>query len=292
MKILHFVKANKIWFVVALSGIMIFFLFNVLSGRLILPQALNLGLFQIRFYGIIIAFAVMVGYFFAIRRSPKYGLSNNEADSIIFWVLVLGFVGARLYHVATDWSFYRDNLVSIAQVWHGGLSIYGVLIGGIVGLLLSRKVLRVKVARLKLLDWLAPSLLIGQIIGRFGNLFNYELFGYPTNLLWKMFVPTVFRPMQYMDSQYFQPLFLYEAVGNVVILILLLKIENKTLKPARLFFSYVLMYNTLRFALEFLRIDSPYLYGFRINALLSLALAIIALFFLVYKHDITKPQSS
>ncbi len=264
----------------------------IFSGQLILPQLLNLGIFQIHYYGMFIAAAVIFGYIWAVARSKQYNLSHEEADKIIFWLLCAGFIGARLYHVLTDWSFYRNNFVAIFEVWRGGLSIYGVLIGGVIGLFFCKKILNLKSTILNILDWLAPSLVLGQIIGRFGNLFNYELFGYPTNLPWKMFVPSAFRPGSFINANFFHPLFLYESLGNFLILLVLLKIEKRNLKPGSLFFSYVLMYNVLRFCLEFLRIDSPYLFNLRINAIASLILALLGAVFLVSKYGFAKSQNS
>lgn len=129
-----------------------------------------------------------------------------------------------------------------------------------------------------ILDWLAPSVVLGQIIGRFGNLFNYEAFGYPTNLPWKMFVPKNFRPVLFQNENFFHPWFLYEILGNLIILFLLFKVISKKYKnssPGYIVFFYLLLYNSLRFCLEFLRVDSTFIDSFRLNALVSLALVII-----------------
>jgi phosphatidylglycerol:prolipoprotein diacylglycerol transferase len=124
-----------------------------------------------------------------------------------------------------------------------------------------------------LADWLAPSVILGQIIGRLGNLFNYEAFGYPTNLPWKMFVPAAFRPESFAASSYFHPLFLYEMLGNAVALWVLLKFAKTGPKSGRLLYLYIILYTFLRFLLEFLRVDSTFLWGgLRLNSLMSAAL--------------------
>jgi phosphatidylglycerol:prolipoprotein diacylglycerol transferase len=138
---------------------------------------------------------------------------------------------------------------------------------------------------LNLLDWLTPSVILGQIIGRFGNLFNYEAFGYPTNLPWKMFVPQMFRPLQYASSTFFHPWFLYEVLGNLITLFLLLKIlplKYKKSSPGFIVFFYLLLYNSLRFVLEFLRIDSTFIGWVRLNAAVSLLLVFVSLAGLYY----------
>lgn len=265
--------------VLVLSGTI---LARVFSGSVVLPQSLELGPITIRYYGLIMASAVMSGYFFALRRSGKYGLSKTEAERLIFWAVVLGFVGARLYHVASSWQYYSLHPLDIVKVWNGGLGIFGALFGGLIVTLLvciyREKLFPGKtVSLLRLLDWGAPAFLLGQIIGRFGNLFNYEAFGYPTSLPWKMFVPENFRPFDSLSSQFYHPLFLYEALGNVVILTLFLAIQKKypaeRLPAGTLFFSYLFLYNVLRFFIEFLRVDSTFIGEIRLNSVTSFVLA-------------------
>lgn len=340
---------------------------HIFSGAWVLPQVLTLGPLSIHYYGFTMAFAVGSGWWLALRRAPQYFTSPNPllerggigqknfpvlplskgelegVDSFLLWLVVGGFVGARLYHVASSYGYYVQHPVDMFKVWHGGLSIYGALIGGFVIVLVyslktksviarseslgerrgnlnvassgiaSRPIrnvsLRAGVTKLSrndnprfnsflsaswrthfsflhLLDWLIPSVVLGQIIGRFGNFFNYEAFGYPTTLPWKMFVPTEFRPAGVMTSAYYHPLFLYEALGNVFIFYILLRlsktervaINSPRLVPGALFFVYLFLYNALRFALEHLRMDSTFVYEiFRLNALVSGLLSIIGL---------------
>ena len=156
------------------------------------------------------------------------------------------------------------------MVWHGGLSVIGAGLGGLLTLCVI--VMWKGYGKVPtFLDWLAPSMALGQVIGRFADLFNYELFGYPTNLPWKMFVPADFRPTAYLSAGYFHPLFLYEALGSAFILFLLLwKTKQQGNEKGRVFFTYLMLYGTLRFFLEFLRIDSVFIGGLRLNALVSL----------------------
>ncbi len=332
-------------FIVSLIVVLV----NVFSGLWILPQYFTLGPLTIHYYGITMALAVGSGWWLAVKRAPKFGVDPAKADGLLPWLVLGGFVGARAYHVASSWQYYVQYPLDAFRVWHGGLSIFGALIGGIVviviysrqfifssspnnigecvtgsTLLKFSKTLSVSetetsppkgektkewsIARrgtvrynLQLLDWLAPSVLLGQIIGRFGNFFNYEAFGYPTNLPWKMLVPEGFRPMGFATSQYYHPLFLYEALGNVVILVVLLNFYKsyksymtyRAYKSGTLFFMYLFLYNALRFGLEYLRVDSTFVYEiFRLNVLVSGLLCIFGLLgYLVVTYVLSTPKN-
>jgi phosphatidylglycerol:prolipoprotein diacylglycerol transferase len=260
---------------------LVVFLRQVFSGAVILPQFFRLGPLVIHYYGLIMAFAAASGFYLAIKRAPRFGIETKQAEDILFWVIVGGFVGARIYHILSSAGYYYLHPVDMLKIWNGGLSIYGAVLGGIFILWAIKRISNIQYPISTLLDWLAPCVLLGQIIGRFGNLFNYEAFGYPTNLPWKMFVPEIFRPIQFASSAFFHPWFLYEALGNAVILFFLLKI-HKPKAAGEVVFLYLLLYNCLRFALEFLRIDSTFISGFRLNAIASLVIAITGLVGLIY----------
>ncbi|MBI3231483.1 MAG: prolipoprotein diacylglyceryl transferase [Candidatus Doudnabacteria bacterium] len=261
------------------------FLWPVFSGSLILPQTFQLGPFTIHYYGLIMALAITSGFYLAKKRSGKFGLNDKVADDMIFWLIIGGFIGARLYHVFSSFGYYQNHFLDIFQVWHGGLSIYGAVLGGLLALWLY-SLFHASGPMLHILDWLTPSLILGQIIGRFGNLFNYEAFGYPTDLPWKMYVPEAFRPDGYANRPFFHPWFLYEQIGLTIILFAIGKIGGS--EKQTLFTWYFLLYNVLRFGLEFLRVDSPFALGFRQNALVSLVLAITAAMILLVQSKRVK----
>ncbi len=272
---------------ILLSVVALYFLVLIFRGSIVLPQAFNLGPITVRYFGISLALAVACAYWLAIKRATLYNIPTKEAEDIILWVIVGGFIGARLYHVLSSLPYYLQHPDHIIMVWHGGLSVIGSLLAGLLTLYWKlgdkRKIL------LSYLDWLAPSMVLGQIIGRFADLFNYELFGYPTSLPWKMFIPDQFRPLQFANSAYFHPLFLYESLGNMLILLLLLKLSrSKQNQPGWLFFLNLLSYGILRFFLEFLRIDSLLLGQFRLNAAVSLMFVAVSLYWLVLQ---TKRQN-
>jgi phosphatidylglycerol:prolipoprotein diacylglycerol transferase len=272
---------KKVLIFLIAAGTLFYFLHKVFSGAWILPQFFQFGPLTVHYYGIFLSLGIFFGYWLARKRMSYYGLTEAEADNIIFWLIIGSFVGARLYHVVSDLGFYIHHPLQSLEVWKGGLSIYGALLGGVAALFVYRKILHLKSSVLDILDWLAPSLALGQIIGRFGNLFNYELYGYPTGLPWKMFVPEEFRSAGFENRNYFHPLFLYEAIGNALILFFLLKIL-KIKTSGLLFFWYLLLYNSLRFFLEFLRIESVFVGHFRQNAAVSLLLALFSAAFLLY----------
>jgi phosphatidylglycerol:prolipoprotein diacylglycerol transferase len=259
------------------------FLGPVFSGGVILPQSFNVGSVSIHYYGLILALAVLTARFIALRRAQQYGLTRERADEIIFIVILAGVLGARLYHVASSWPYYLAHPQLIFAIWRGGLSIYGALLGGAAALAII--VWRQGWARIKFnnyLNWLTFSFLAGQIMGRFGNLFNYEAFGAPTNLPWKMFVPAVFRPEQWAGSAYFHPWFLYESLANLLIFFGLLCWKRGS---SRLFLWYALLYNVVRLLLEFLRVDSTFIGPIRLNAVVSAILALGALVVLIKFKD-------
>lgn len=262
-------------------------LYLAFSGLLILPQTFSLGPLTFHYYGIIMAFAVASGFYLAKKRIEKYQIEKKIADDIIFWLIIGGFLGARLYHILSSFSYYQQNVFDIFKVWQGGLSIYGAVFGGLLSIFLLAK--RYNLNATRLLNWLTPSLILGQIIGRFGNLFNYEAFGYPTNLPWKMFVPENFRPENYVNFEFFHPWFLYEQIALSCIFCLIMYFEkNKKANLLHLFWMYLLCYNIVRLGLEFLRIDSQIFLGFRQNFLVSLSIVVLILTKVFIKNTITK----
>ncbi len=269
----------------AIGGVGFFVLFiflePIFSGSLILPRNINLFGLHIQYYGLILGAAALLGYWLSVRRAPVYEIKSEDLDTIIFIVLVCGFIGARLYHVVSSFGYYLQHPAQIIAVWNGGLGIFGAGIGGIIGLLAYIKFSK-KYSLIQLLDWLTPAVVLGQAIGRFGNFFNYELYGYPTNLPWKMFVPEQFRLPGYEQVSFYHPLFLYEAMGSLVIFIILIRINPRT---GHLFLLWLFLYNGLRFFLEFIRLDSVFHAGIRMNAVVAFGLAILAIILYVKQNS-------
>ena len=258
------------------------------SGSIQLPQSFGVGGLRIQVYGLLLGLGAFAGYLLAMRRKEKFGVANENADNIILVSIITGFVGARIYHVISEFGFYLQYPGQIVAVWNGGLSIFGAAIGAVLGIYLywkyflnstSGSASSHQYSFLNLLDWLTPSIIVGQIIGRFGNFVNYELYGYPTNFFWKMFVPQPFRIPPYELSQFFHPLFLYEAAGSAIILVIVLKLKMRT---GMLFLTWLLLYNVMRFFLEFMRAGSIVYGGVRVNAIFAATLVVLTIA-LIYK---------
>ncbi|HEX3095991.1 MAG TPA: prolipoprotein diacylglyceryl transferase [Patescibacteria group bacterium] len=265
--------------------VFIYLLQPFFRGAIVLPQHVGLGGINLQFYGVIIGLAALSAYWLSSKRRSMYEVSAEDADSIYFFVLIFGFIGARIYHVVSEFGYYVHYPWQSFAVWNGGLSIFGAGLGGVLALVVYKKIYN-HYSLWQLLDWLTPGVVLGQIIGRFGNFVNYELYGSPTNLPWKMFVPPQFRIPTLETFQFFHPLFLYEAAGSVVILVLLLRLK---LRSGRLFLLWLLLYNVMRLFLENLRANSVIYAGIRVNAVVALVLALIAIS--IYVHPNFKPNT-
>ena len=270
----------------------------VFPGKVILPQIFHILSWPIRIYGLILGLSVLAGYELARRRSGRFKIPQDQLDNIAIVLIITGLIGARLYHVFSSLEYYAANPIAIAFIWHGGLSIFGAVLGGAVGLWLYQKYSSLKQAFLIILDWLAPSLVLGQILGRLGNLFNYEAYGLPTMLPWKMFVPVEFRLTPYQSAEFFHPLFLYESLGCLLILLILLNFSKLTKRyqwlnfPGAQILVWLLLYGVLRLGTESLRLDSPYLFGMKQNLLVAGLMVVVAIVVLWFKKLFYKSNES
>ncbi len=242
--------------------------------------AIQLGPISIRWYGILMATAIMVGFWLADRQAQSEKLPADNLMRVAQWAVVASFVGARLYEVMFNWDYYGQHPNKIIAVWEGGLAIHGGLIlGPIVGVWLAR---RWRLPILKCLDVVAPSIAIGQAIGRWGNFFNEEAFGRPTDLPWKLYISPAQRPLGLQRYEYFHPTFLYESLWDLGIFLVLVLLLRPRLRrhPGALFFCYIGFYSIGRFAIEALRLDSFWLGDFRVPQIASvvgLAVAVVGL---------------
>jgi phosphatidylglycerol---prolipoprotein diacylglyceryl transferase len=239
--------------------------------------AVQIGPLVIRWYGILMAAAIVVGLWVAHRQARREGLPADDIISAAQWGILAGLVGARLYEVVFNWDYYGQHPAKILAVWEGGLAIHGGLIlGPLVGVWLAH---RWRLPVLKSLDIAAPSLALGQAIGRWGNFFNEEAFGGPTDLPWKLYISPPHRPPGYTQFDFFHPAFLYESVWDLgVFLALVLWLRPRLrAQPGALFFAYIGLYSIGRFFIEGLRLDSFWLGPFRVAQLASLAGVIVAI---------------
>lgn len=248
------------------------------------PNSFSVGPFTLHFYGLIIAFASIAGWYIAKGRAHLYKIPLKLFDDpILFLPIILGIASARAYHVVDYWEIYSQNLPSIFAIQNGGLGIWGGLTGVFVGFWLVAKIRKINF--LSIMDLISPSLILGQAIGRLGNYFNQEGFGPPTNLPWGVFIDPIQRPLQYQSSTRFHPTFFYEAVIDFMVFLLLIKLSKKLTNPGQIFGLYLLFYSAGRFAVEFLRIDTATIGYIKVAQVLSIAVAMTGVYFLKFRKS-------
>ena len=276
-------------------------------------QLLNLGFFSIKWYGLLIAISVLLGLNLSKKLARLRGIDPQFISEALPSLVLSSIIGARIYYVIFEYrQFIGDNFFtpikilniylnfpSFLAIWEGGIAIHGALLGGFLSIYLFCKSKKIP---LKIfLDLLMPSVILGQAIGRWGNFFNNEAFGIPTNLPWKVFIPLSNRPIIFANYQFFHPTFLYESLWNLLIFILLIYVFNKQNKdhsilPGLITCIYLITYSFGRFWIEGLRIDSlclggypPYCEGgLRIAQFISIFLfssGLIWLYFLKFKFN-------
>ena len=242
--------------------------------------AFELGPLTVRWYGILMATSIGVGFWLAHRQAQKEGLPADDILRVAQWAVIAGLIGARLYEVAFNWDYYGRYPWKIPAVWEGGLAMHGgIIVGFLTGVALA---IHWRVPVLPSLDVVAPSMILGQAIGRWGNFFNEEAFGRPTDLPWKLYISPPHRPPEYANAEYFHPTFLYESLWNLAVFFALVGWLRPRYRdqPGALCFWYIGLYSVGRFAIESLRLDSFWVAGFRVAQLASvagIAVAIIGL---------------
>lgn len=236
------------------------------------PIALQIGPLAIRWYGLLIATAVLLGTSLAHREAIRRGEDPDQLLNVIVLGVMSALVGARLYYVLFNWGYYGPRPSKILAVWEGGLAIHGGILGGIFATALYT--LRKKLPMLIYMDIMAPCLVLGQAIGRWGNFFNQEAFGIPTNLPWKLYIEPYHRPAHLAAYEFFHPTFLYESLWNLVVFLVLYVLLRRRLAqtPGALTLCYLGLYSLGRFFVEGLRIDSLMLGPLRAAQVVSLSL--------------------
>lgn len=233
---------------------------------------------NIAWYGVIIGFGFMLGIALAAFRSKKYEIKKDLIYDFILLALPISIICARAYYVIFEWKQYANNPVSALWIWKGGLAIYGGVIGGALTAIIFCKLRHVPL--LQFLDLVAPSLVLGQAIGRWGNFVNQEAFGnLVTNHSMQFFPYAVFIEEL---GEWHQATFFYESMWNVCLLTIMLLLSHKSLKRGTILCLYLTGYGLGRFIIEGLRTDSLYLLpGVRVSQLLSMLLVFfgIALYF-------------
>ena len=233
---------------------------------------LNLGFLTIRWYGLLISISVLIGLFISKNLAKSRNINPQYISDILPSLIISSIVGARAYYVIFEWRQYSGNnfftsfdlfnnvikIPSLLAIWQGGIAIHGGLIGGFLCILFFCKSKNIHLKTF--IDILIPSIILGQSIGRWGNFFNNEAFGIPTDLPWKLFIPIQNRPIEFINYQFFHPTFIYESLWNFFIFILLIIIfyqqNNKnSVRPGFISCLYLIGYSFGRFWIEGLRID-------------------------------------
>ncbi len=248
------------------------------------PLVFQWGPFALRWYGLLIALAVLVGLLLSSRLARARGIDPALIADLLPLLVLGAVIGARLYYVALEWRQYASNWVDVLSIWRGGIAIHGALIGGVLTAILFCRWRRQPFWRL--LDVLVPSVALGQAIGRWGNFFNSEAYGLPTDLPWKLKIPAANRTPEFLEELYFHPTFLYESLWNLGVAALLLVLFRQAsrgriqLPAGALSCIYLMAYSSGRVWIEGLRIDPLCLFaeppfcegGIRMAQLMSLVL--------------------
>jgi phosphatidylglycerol---prolipoprotein diacylglyceryl transferase len=243
---------------------------------------------SIRWYGILMASAMALGLWLAFREATRRGENAEELLKATELSIIGGLIGARLYYVLFNLDYYQTQPAwRIFAVWEGGLAIHGGMIGGL--LAGGAYVWLRGLPLLRYLDIIAPSMAIGQAIGRWGNFFNEEAFGRPTDLPWKLFISETHRPPDMLSAQFFHPTFLYESLWDLGVFFLLVFVLRRRLErgPGALFLAYLGLYSLGRFWIAGLRMDSLMLGSIRVAQLVSglaVLLAVVGIPLLLRRH--------
>lgn len=223
------------------------------------PVFFRLGPVEIRYYGLMYVIALVLAFFIVRaearrRRLAEAGFGSEALLDIILVTVPLALVMARLYYVAFQWSWYRDNPWEVLMLWRGGLAIHGGLLGGALGLWLCARWKKLPLWRLT--DVVVPALILGQALGRLGNFLNGDAFGTPTTLPWGLVFPADSPAGQAYPGQPLHPAMLYELVGNLLVFGLLWRLRKRPAKPGFLTAVYFIGYSVVRFPIEFIRGDA------------------------------------
>ena len=249
--------------------------------------AIHIGSIQIYWYGIIIGMGVFIGLWLAMRESERRGLDKDLFIDLLIYAVPISIISARIYYVIFGWSYYKDHLGDIYKIWNGGIAIHGALIGAVITTIVfarSRNISFWKIA-----DIAAPSLILAQAIGRWGNFINQEAYGEEVSrqFLENLMLPDFIIDQMFIQGAYHHPTFLYESLWNLLGFGLLLLLRRVNLRQGEMFLTYVIWYSIGRFFIEGLRTDSLMLFGeLRMAQVLSLSLVIGGIILLVVRRKL------
>jgi len=237
------------------------------------PIAFNLFGINVHWYGIILSSATVIGIVLALKEADRKGIDPNLILDLVIWMVPVAIICARSYYVIFNWDFYKNNPREIIAIWHGGIAIHGAIFGGLITVYVYSKFK--KLSMLQLLDILAPSLVLGQAIGRWGNFVNQEAYGYETNVPWAM----------YIDGAYRHPTFLYESIWDFMVYLTLQVFKKREENmDGDVFFLYAILYSVGRFFIEGFRTDSLMLGNLRVAQIVSLVAIMLGILFMYFRR--------
>ncbi|NTW22250.1 prolipoprotein diacylglyceryl transferase [Candidatus Falkowbacteria bacterium] len=261
----------------------------------------SLGPIKVYWYGLCLVLGIVAALAVTKYLAKLQQISQETVDDLSFWLIINSIIGARIYDVLLEHQYYAQHPLDVLKIWQGGLAIHGAIIAGAATIFWYCR--KNKLNFWQFAGLIVPGLALGQAIGRWGNYFNQELFGQPTNLPWGIPIDIFSRPAQFLNNEYFHPTFLYESLGSLAIFALLLYLTLYTVKNRKdallrtatskfLVLAYLFLYSLLRFSLEFIRIDfAPTLFGWRWPQLVSLAAFHVAMIIML-KNYFKKPPAA
>ncbi len=257
------------------------------------PIAFELGPFSVAWYGLIIVVGMLLSISLIIKEAEKRDLTEEFIVDTAFWAIPIGILGARLYYVLFELEFYLQNPLRIFYIWEGGLAIYGGVIAGILVIYLQSK--KEDLPPRLVTDVLAPYILLGQGIGRWGNFINQEAHGGEVSrqFLENLYLPEFIIDQMYKKGSYYHPTFLYESLWNFLgmFIIIAIRKKDKFLLRGEATASYLIWYGLGRFFIEGMRTDSLYIGALRVSQILSLLLVLAGLGFIFYQRKVHYPKS-
>lgn len=245
---------------------------------------LDLGFIKIYWYSALIFLALLIGGWLIISEAKRFKISEEFITNLFFFAIPIAIVGARIYYVIFNWSYYSSHIIEIFKVWEGGLAIHGGMLFGLLWIIFYTK--KYKVNTFKILDMIVVGLLIGQAIGRWGNFFNGEAHGPATTLeaLQNLFIPNFIIEGMHIGGTYYKPTFLYESLWCLIGFVIILFIRRtKYIKIGHLTGFYLIWYGIGRFFIEGLRTDSLMILGLKQAQIVSILMIIIGLVIIIVK---------
>ena len=250
-------------------------------------EIISFGPFSLYYYSLFIFLGIIAGGSLVYFELAKEKIEKEDVFNLFFYTIIFAFLGARGYYVLFNLTYYFNNPLEIFAIWHGGLAIHGGMLGAIGFLIYYQR--KKKINLLKLFDVLVIGLIIGQVIGRWGNFFNSEAYGSITsyNYLKSLYIPEFIIKGMYIEGVYYLPTFFFESVWNLggFIILLLIRKFYKGLRIGQLTGFYLVWYSFIRFIIEGMRLDSLMIGSLKVAQLVSVIMFVIGVYFLFLKKS-------